>query len=117
MEQAGAFRTEQFVRCRIVWTQKPALTIPIVAVNRINGQFFAYVAESGEGGKKVVRQRAIETGPVVGNDYVVKSGLKAGETLIVSGVQKIGDGAPVNVSPAGSSPAPASPAAPGGKGE
>jgi hypothetical protein len=25
----------------------------------------------------------------------VRSGLKAGETLIVSGIQKIGDGAPV----------------------
>ena len=32
---------------------------------------------------------------MIGNDYVVRSGLKAGETLIVSGIQKIGDGAPV----------------------
>jgi RND family efflux transporter MFP subunit len=117
MEQAGAFRTEQFVRCRIVWSEKPVLTVPIVAVNRISGQFFVFVAEGGEGGKKVARQRAIETGPVVGNDYVARSGLKPGERLIVSGVQKIGDGAPVNVSPVGSSPAPASPAVPGGKGE
>ena len=39
------------------------------------------------------------TGPVVGNDYVVRSGLKAGETLIVSGVQKIRDGAPVKAGP------------------
>ena len=117
LEQAGDFRTDQFVRCRIVWTEAPALTAPIVALNRINGQFFAYVAESGEGGKTVARQRAVEPGPVVGNDYVVKSGLKAGEKLIVSGVQKIGDGAPVQVSAPGPSPAQASPAAPGGKGE
>jgi RND family efflux transporter MFP subunit len=117
MERPGAFRTEQFVRCRIVWTRTPALTVPLVAVNRINGQFFVYVAEGGEGGKKVARQRAIETGPMVGNDYVVRSGLKAGDALIVSGVQKIGDGAPVKVSAAGSPQAPASPAAPGGKGE
>jgi RND family efflux transporter MFP subunit len=110
-------RTEQFVHAQIVWTKEPALLAPLVALDRINGQFFAYVAEGGEGGKKVVRQRAIETGPVIGNDYVVKSGLKAGETLIVSGVQKIGDGVPVKVSPAGASPAPASPGAPGGKGE
>jgi multidrug efflux pump subunit AcrA (membrane-fusion protein) len=44
----------------------------------------------------VARQRAVEPGAVVGNDYVVKSGLKAGEKLIVSGVQKIRDGAPVS---------------------
>jgi RND family efflux transporter MFP subunit len=101
LEKPGPFRTEQFVRARIVWTEAPALTLPIVALNRINGQFFAYVAESGEGGATVARQRAVEPGPVVGNDYVVKSGLKAGERLIVSGVQKIRDGAPVSVSAAG----------------
>ena len=32
---------------------------------------------------------------MVGNDYLVESGLKAGERLIVSGIQKIADGAPV----------------------
>ena len=117
LKEAGHFRTEQFVRSRIVWTEAPALTAPIVALNRINGQFFAYVAESGEGGKSVARQRAVEPGAVVGNDYVVKSGLKAGEKLIVSGVQKIGDGAPVKISAPGTPEAQTSPAAPGGKGE
>ncbi len=69
----------------------------MVALNRISGQFFAYLAESGDGGKTVARQRGVELGPIVGNDYVVKSGLKPGEKLIVSGVQKIGDGSPVTV--------------------
>jgi hypothetical protein len=40
----------------------------------------------------------------VGNDYVITSGLKAGERLIANGVQKIRDGAPVQVGPP---PAPA----------
>src|SRR6185369_6629533 len=105
LADAGPFRTEQFVRAQVVWTEAPALTVPVVSLNRINGQFFAYVAEAGEGGATVARQRAVEPGPVVGNDYVVKSGLKAGEMLIVSGVQKIRDGAPVKVGP------PAGPAA------
>ena len=73
----------------MVWTEAPGLTVPVVAVNRVNGQYFAFVAESGPGGQTVARQRAVELGAVVGNDYVVKSGLKAGEKLIVSGVQKI----------------------------
>ena len=108
LEDAGLFRTEQFVRARIVWTEAPALTVPLVALNRINGQFFAYVAESSDGGAMVARQRAVEPGAVVGNDYVVRSGLKAGEKLIVSGVQKIRDGAPVAIG---------APAAPSGKGK
>jgi len=103
---AGIFRPEQFVRARIVWTEAPALTAPLVALNRINGQFFAFVAEAGEGGKMVARQKAVQAGAIVGNDYVVHSGLKAGERLIVSGVQKIRDGAPVAI---------AAPAAPTGK--
>ncbi len=110
VREAGAFRTEQFVRARIVWTEAPALTVPVVSLNRINGQFFAYLAEAAEGGATVARQRAVEPGAVVGNDYVVKSGLKPGERLIVSGVQKIGDGAPVAIT------APPAPAAPGSSG-
>ena len=106
IDNDALLRTEQFVRARIVWTEAPALTVPLVALNRINGQFFAYVAEPGEGGATVARQRAVDPGAVVGNDYVVKSGLKAGEKLIVSGVQKIRDGAPVAIG---------APAAPGGK--
>jgi RND family efflux transporter MFP subunit len=103
LEQTANLRTEQFVRTQVVWTQAPALTVPLVALNRINGQYFAYVAESGEGGAAVARQRAVQPGPLVGNDYVVLSGLKPGEKLIVSGVQKIRDGAPVKPGP----PAPA----------
>ena len=61
----------------------------------------------------MARQRAVEPGPMVGNDYVVKSGLKAGEKLIVSGVQKIRDGAPVTIRRRRAAAA----AAPGGKGQ
>ena len=73
-------------------------------MNRVNGQYFAFVAESGPGGQTVAHQRAVELGVVVGNDYVVKSGLKAGEKLIVSGIQKIADGAPVTVAPPAAQP-------------
>jgi len=117
LEKAAGLRTEQFVRARVVWTEAPALTVPIVALNRLGGQYFAYVAESGEAGATVARQRAVEPGPVVGNDYVVKSGLKPGDRLIVSGVQKIGDGAPVTILAAGAAETPSPKAAPGGKGD
>jgi RND family efflux transporter MFP subunit len=91
------FRTDQFVRTQLVWDSSPALTVPLVAVTRITGQYFVYVAEKGDGGTLMARQRPVQLGPVVGNDYVVLSGLTEGEQLIVSGVQKIGDGVPVAV--------------------
>ena len=110
LERPEGLRTEQFVRVRMVWTQAPGLTVPVVAVNRVNGQYFAFVAESGPGGQTVAHQRAVDLGVVVGNDYVVKSGLEAGEKLIVSGIQKIADGAPVTLVTV------AAPASPAGKG-
>jgi len=95
--EAGRFRSDQFVRIQVLWSTSPGVTVPVVAVNRINGQYFAFVAEPGQTGGTVARQRSVALGPVVGNAYVVESGLKAGEKLIVSGVQKIADGAPVRV--------------------
>ena len=89
-----SFRTEQFVRAVVVWRNEPGLTIPATAVTRINGQHFAFVAEAGEQGF-VARQRAVRVGELRGNEYVVVDGLKAGDRLIVSGVQKVADGAPV----------------------
>ena len=94
VEGRGQFRADQFVRARVVWSQAPGLTVPVTAVLRINGQFFAFVAEKGESGL-VARQKPVQVGEIIGNDYVVKSGLAPGEQLIVSGLQKIRDGAPV----------------------
>jgi RND family efflux transporter MFP subunit len=88
------FRTEQFIRAVVVWRDEPGLTVPATAVTRINGQYFAFVAEPAEKGL-VAKQRAVKLGELRGNEYVVLEGLKAGDRLIVSGVQKVGDGAPV----------------------
>jgi membrane fusion protein (multidrug efflux system) len=43
----------------------------------------------------VARQKPITVGEIVGDEYVLQSGLHGGERIIVSNLQKIGDGAPV----------------------
>jgi multidrug efflux pump subunit AcrA (membrane-fusion protein) len=88
------------VRAAIVYDTVPSLMVPVIAVTRINGQFFVFVVD-GTGGANVARQRAVTLGQVINNEYVVRSGLKPGERLIVSGIQKIGEGAPVTPMPAG----------------
>jgi RND family efflux transporter MFP subunit len=109
--QPPALRVMQYARARIVWSNDPALTIPVVAVNRLGGQYFVYVAESAGAGL-VARQKPISVGEIVGDDYIVQTGLKAGEQIIVSNLQKIGDGAPVRAvssdTPGAPAPAPAS---------
>ena len=106
VQSNSPFRTDQLVRVHLVWSTDKGLTVPLVAVQRINGQYFAYVVENGEGGMTVARQRPVQLGSVVGNDYLVVSGLKEGERLIVAGVQKIGDGMPVQATAPGAGAAP-----------
>jgi len=106
VEGRGQFRSDQFVRARVVWTTAPAITIPVTAVTRVNAQFFAFVAEKSSEGM-TAKQKPVQLGEIIDNSYVVQSGLDVGEHLIVGGLQKIRDGAPVMAAPP-ASPAPAS---------
>src|SRR5512132_4271179 len=87
-------RVQQYVRARIIWTNEPAISVPVVAVNRISGQYFVFVAEQGQGGI-VARQKPVTVGDLIGDSYIVRSGVKEGEKVIVSNIQKLQDGVPV----------------------
>jgi RND family efflux transporter MFP subunit len=105
----GQLRSSQFVRARIVWKTADGLVVPVTAVARVNGQYFVFVAESPDGkdskdGKLVAHQRAIKVGSIVGDAYPVLDGLKSGDKVVISGGQKLVDGAPV--APAPDAPAP-----------
>jgi RND family efflux transporter MFP subunit len=102
----GALRSSQFVRARIIWKTAQALVVPVTAVLRINGQYFVFVADGAEG-KLVAHQRGIKVGSIVGDSYPVLEGVKAGERLVVSGTQKLVDGAPVVEASSASAPPPA----------
>src|SRR3984893_7974357 len=88
------FRNAQLVKARVVWSTTPAPTVPVLAVTRIGGQSFVYLATQAEHGS-VAKQRAVTLGDTVGNDYAVDGGLKPGEKVIISGTQFLIDGAPV----------------------
>ena len=103
----GAMRASQYVRARIVWKTADGLVVPVTAVLRVNGQFFAFVAEPAAGGALSAKQRAIRVGPIVGDTYPVLEGIRPGDRVVVSGAQKLADGAPI--APQGSSPAPPQP--------
>jgi RND family efflux transporter MFP subunit len=88
------FRNAQQVHARVVWSERPAPVIPVTAVSRLSGKMFAFVAEA-DGQKSVARQRTIEVGDLVGNDYVVLDGIKPGDKVITTSVQMLVDGMPV----------------------
>ena len=87
-------RVQQYVRARIVWSNEPTISVPVVAVNRISGQYFVFVAEQGQGGF-VAHQKPVTVGDLIGDSYIVRSGVKEGERVIVSNIQKLQDGVPV----------------------
>ncbi len=88
------FRTAQLVKARVVWSTAPTPTVPVLAITRIGGQAFVFVAQKSDKGTEA-KQRAVTLGDTVGNDYAVLAGLKPGDKVIVSGIQFLVDGAPV----------------------
>ena len=91
----GKLRISQQVRAQLTWGVHDGPVIPVLAVTRINGQFFAFLAVN-DGKSTVARQRILKLGEVLGNNFVVLDGLKAGDHIIVSGTQFLQDGAPVS---------------------
>jgi len=87
-------RIAQQVRARITWGNREEPVVPVLAVQRINGQFFAFLAVKEANGT-VARQRLLKLGEITGNDYPVLEGLQPGDHVIVSGTQFLQDGAPV----------------------
>ncbi|HET8924996.1 MAG TPA: efflux RND transporter periplasmic adaptor subunit [Candidatus Acidoferrum sp.] len=87
-------RIAQQMRAQVTWGIHEGPVIPVLAVLRINGQFFAFVAVN-EGKATVARQKLVKLGDTTGNDFVVLDGLKPGEHVIVSGTQFLQDGMPV----------------------
>jgi membrane fusion protein (multidrug efflux system) len=81
-----------FVRARVeTGTDERAIAVPQQGVTRdAKGNAVALVL--GKDGK--VEQRMLVTGATLGDKWLVKSGLAAGDRLIVEGVQKVKPGAP-----------------------
>ena len=82
----GKLRVAQQVRAQITWGSRQGPVIPVLAITRINGQFFAYLAVKENTGT-VARQKVLKLGGTIGNDFAVLDGLKPGDHVIVSGTQ------------------------------
>jgi multidrug efflux pump subunit AcrA (membrane-fusion protein) len=91
LNSQGKLRVSQQVRAQVTWGRREGATIPFLSLNRINGQFFAFVS-TNEGKGTVARQKLIKIGDNVGNDVEVLDGIKPGDHLITSATQFLQDG-------------------------
>ena len=82
-------------RSRLLPGSQDKPVVPVIAVSRIGGTYFAFVAETDQKGGYVVHQKPLQIGQIVGNNYVVIEGVKLGDKVVVSGTQYLIDGIPV----------------------
>jgi multidrug efflux system membrane fusion protein len=103
----------QFVNVRmVVNTLHGVVVVPSAAIQRNTQGAFVWVVRDDS----TVTQRPVATGPTEGQDTAIESGVKAGERVVTDGVDRIREGAKVDVIVPGAKPAPgAAPEA--GKGE
>jgi RND family efflux transporter MFP subunit len=87
-------RNAQMVKARIIWSMKPMAVVPVLAVMRLGGQSFVFVAQQ-QNGHVVAVQTAVTLGDTVGNSYSILAGLNQGDKVIVSGTQFLVNGMPV----------------------
>jgi RND family efflux transporter MFP subunit len=110
---SSKLRNQQIVTARVTWSTAQASTVPVLAVTRIGGQSFVYVATPKDKGF-IAHQTLVNLGEAIGNNYPVVSGLKPGDKVILSGIQMLQEGVPVQPLPSGPPPTAASSApAPG----
>jgi membrane fusion protein (multidrug efflux system) len=91
----GQLRPGQFVRVVLKGAVLPnAVTVPQRSVMEGPQGKFVYVVDE----KSTAQARPVEAGQwTAGERWVITSGLKGGERVIVDGVMKIGPGAPVKI--------------------
>jgi RND family efflux transporter MFP subunit len=103
----GNLRPGQYARVRTTrYVEKGALLIPQRAVTELQDRYQVVVV----GADNKVAILPVKVGERIGQDWIITEGLKAGQTVVVEGTQKLGPGATVKprpYEPPSASPTPA----------
>ncbi len=91
---SSGVRNLQIVNARVTWDNKRAATVPVLAVTKIGGASFVYLAVP-RGSGYAAHLANVTLGDPIGNNYPVTAGLKPGDRVILSGLQFLQEGAPV----------------------
>ncbi|HER20027.1 MAG TPA: efflux RND transporter periplasmic adaptor subunit, partial [Chromatiales bacterium] len=104
----GYLRPGQFVRVILKGAFRPgAILVPQRAVRDGPAGKFVYVVDA----QNTAQARPVTLGDWQGDEWIITSGLAAGDKVIVDGVMKIGPGAPVSIAAPAGADAPAQDAA------
>jgi len=91
----GQLRDGQFVRSEVIWESRPGQPmVPQSAVIYQGKDRFVYIPQEQDG-NLVARRQPVELGLEQGTDVEILSGLAPGQDIIVAGIQRLGDGVPI----------------------
>jgi RND family efflux transporter MFP subunit len=96
---ADIMRNAQLIKAKVIWSTKPMVVVPVLAVTRQGGQTFVFVARKQGNGQYIAAQSPVNLGDAVGNGYSITSGLNAGDEVVVSSTQFLVNGMPVSLIP------------------
>jgi len=89
----GKLFPNQFVNVRMQIETRTAVTVPAAAIQRGAQGIFVYVVKEDQS----VTMRPVKPGPSEGESTAIESGLKAGEQVVIDGVDRLREGAKVQV--------------------
>ena len=92
-------RNAQLIKARVIWSTKPMVVVPVLAVTRQGGQTFVFIARKQANGQFIAAEAPVTLGDTVENSYAVTSGLNAGDQVVVSSTQFLVNGMPVSPIP------------------
>jgi membrane fusion protein (multidrug efflux system) len=102
----GRLRPGLFARVRAATEERRgAVLVPQRAVREIQGRYQVFALGPGD----TVEIRAVQIGPRVGGDWIIEQGVKAGDRLILAGIQRLRAGMKVEPEPVTEQPATGAP--------
>jgi len=88
----GILRPGMFGRIKVdLGTRADSLLVPERAVAELQGKNFVWVIDA----ENKASRRTVQAGEVIGSNVLIVEGLKPGERIVVEGLQKVREGAPV----------------------
>ncbi|MBE7174921.1 MAG: efflux RND transporter periplasmic adaptor subunit [Mucilaginibacter polytrichastri] len=93
--RAGLLRSGNTGKIRIPHTQEKALMVPQEATYELQDKLFVYTMDE----KHKISSEPITVSGTSGNFYLVKTGLKAGEKIVYSGLDRLSNGATIKPEP------------------
>jgi len=98
----GVLRPGLFARVRAATEQRrDAVLVPQRAVSELQGRYQVFALLEDD----TVEVRAVQPGPRIGSDWLIEQGVKPGDRLVLSGIQRLRAGMKVDPQPVKPAPA------------